>query len=331
MNPKVSVVIPTHARPRQDEMLERALRSALGQTYTKVEVLVVENGLPNGTSALLRRLWPREPRLRYLYQSEASAALARNAGVQAARGAYIAFLDDDDEWLPTKLERQVEVLERFPDVGVVSCRASVMTRLGAIIGEQPKFRGHPSLDVLVAQGCVIPTMSCAVVRRGCFDQAGFFDGRYRIVHDFEFYLRVARVTRCMTLDEPLVRYHAHEGNLTRQAVVMWQEMTAATSTIQPSREFGVGRHALRAALRRYRRNLSHAHYRQAADAFDAKHYRDATRAFWRAVCLDPAVGLAMPGGRFQHPAYRALRPYFAVGYCVAAAFVRWTPDGRGVQ
>lgn len=107
MNPVVSTVIPTRNRPL---IVERAVKSALAQTFTQIEVIVVIDGLDACTREVLAEI--DDARLKVIeLPTRGGAAAARNAGVSEARGEWIAFLDDDDEWLPQKLERQIEVAQ----------------------------------------------------------------------------------------------------------------------------------------------------------------------------------------------------------------------------
>jgi glycosyltransferase involved in cell wall biosynthesis len=117
--PKISIVIPTYRRP---ELVYRAVQSVLNQTFRDIEVIVVIDGTEPETRSHLLAL--ADDRLRVLESGQnQGSALTRNQGVTAARAQWIAFLDDDDEWLPTKLERQFEVLARSPySLPIISCR-----------------------------------------------------------------------------------------------------------------------------------------------------------------------------------------------------------------
>jgi glycosyltransferase involved in cell wall biosynthesis len=140
----VSVIIPTHKRA---SLLRRAVQSVLEQTYTSLEIIVVENGESSEGKVVIevfRRLHPGVP-FRYVYQRQGSLPRARNAGICAARGEHLAFLDDDDVWLPTKLERQVAVLDHDPGIGLVTCRAWLVNEKGEVMGERPRFRGGPDV------------------------------------------------------------------------------------------------------------------------------------------------------------------------------------------
>jgi glycosyltransferase involved in cell wall biosynthesis len=117
--PIVSAVIPTHGRPR---LLACAVRSALRQTWSPMEVVVVVDGPDPATTLCLKTI--TDPRLRVVVLPEpCGGSEARNVGVRVARGDWIAFLDDDDEWLPEKIERQMHAAHAMPDwFPVVSCR-----------------------------------------------------------------------------------------------------------------------------------------------------------------------------------------------------------------
>jgi glycosyltransferase involved in cell wall biosynthesis len=118
-SPRVSVVIPTRNRP---ELVLRAVRSALGQTYRNLEVVVVVDGPDAETVKAVTDLGESRVRVRHLTESVGGAE-ARNVGVRAALGEWIAFLDDDDEWLPTKVEKQAEAaIKSGNPLAIVTCR-----------------------------------------------------------------------------------------------------------------------------------------------------------------------------------------------------------------
>lgn len=114
--PLVSVVIPTYNRAY---CLKRTIDSALQQTYENVEVIVVDDGSTDDTAALVEREFGDDSRVRYLTQPNQGVATARNTGLNASRGEFIALLDSDDVWRPWKVAVQVAVLERFPQAGMV--------------------------------------------------------------------------------------------------------------------------------------------------------------------------------------------------------------------
>ncbi len=116
MNPMlVSVIIPTYNRART---IERAVNSVLAQTWKEVEVIVVDDGSTDQTSEVLKVYGDK---IRVIHQQNGGASAARNTGIKAATGEIISFLDSDDEWLPSKTERQVKLLQRTESSGVVCC------------------------------------------------------------------------------------------------------------------------------------------------------------------------------------------------------------------
>ena len=116
MNQLVSVIVPTHNRALR---VSRAIDSVLGQTHGEVEALVVDDGSTDDTRDRIAARYRDEPRVRYLYRPNGGPAAARNTGLEAATGGFVAFLDSDDEWLPWKLEMQLRCLELLPGAGMI--------------------------------------------------------------------------------------------------------------------------------------------------------------------------------------------------------------------
>ncbi len=132
--PLVSVVVPTFNRAY---CLERTVNSALSQTHRNVEVILVDDGSTDDTAALVERRYGDDARVRYLHQSNQGVAVARNTGLAAARGEYVALLDSDDIWYPWKLTVQVAVFERFPEAGMVWTDMEAIDAAGNVT--QPKY------------------------------------------------------------------------------------------------------------------------------------------------------------------------------------------------
>lgn len=128
-NGLVSVIIPTYNRSSDCKI---AVESVLSQTYGDVEVLVVDDGSVDDTREVVSGL---DERVRYIRQANAGVSAARNAGLDAASGEYIAFLDSDDAWLPWKLEAQLSVMCAFPDAGMVWTDMKAVNESGAILYE----------------------------------------------------------------------------------------------------------------------------------------------------------------------------------------------------
>jgi glycosyltransferase involved in cell wall biosynthesis len=126
----VSVVIPTYNRAH---LIGRAIESVLDQTYQPVEVIVVDDGSSDNTREVVERY---DPRVRYIRQANAGAATARNTGLRVARGEFLALLDSDDEWFPWKLEAQVRVLDRYPEIGMVWTDMTATDEAGVVLHDR---------------------------------------------------------------------------------------------------------------------------------------------------------------------------------------------------
>lgn len=208
MTPLVSVIIPTYQRVAK---LERAIRSIAQQNYPNVEIIVVDDHSSDSTFELVHRLQDEDPRIQYIrMESNVGPAGARNAGVAKSKGDYIAFLDSDDEWLPEKLRLQVDVLEEFPDAGIVftDCRM-INTKTGSIqklssinnkflfdleLREIPGrvnfFQLHgPIQESLFRKFFIV--ISSVVMRKEYYQLINGFDNRRFGTEDIDFFVRLA--------------------------------------------------------------------------------------------------------------------------------------------
>jgi glycosyltransferase involved in cell wall biosynthesis len=207
--PQVSVVIPTHNRAH---MLNEALGSVLAQTYHDFEIIVIDDGSTDNTPAICRK---HHTRIRYIYQESRGRSAARNAGITTAQGNYIAFLDDDDVWLPRKLGLQVDALERDRDVDLVYGPLYVTAGgCRSIMGEPPGLKDP--LEWLLFDPC-ITNPSVMMARRRTFDRVGLFDAAMEPCEDWDFLIRIAlKGGRFRFIDEPLAEYRLHSSNTISQ-------------------------------------------------------------------------------------------------------------------
>ena len=204
--PQVSIVIPSFNYGR---FIEQALRSALAQTFRDFEVIVVDDGSTDDTMQRVRTFGPS---VHYVHQANSGAAAARNAGILRSRGEFIAFLDADDIWLPTKLTRQVHVL-RSADASVAYTWWSFIDKDGAPLPQvkAPTFAGDVLSELL--RGCFV-TFSMLMVRRSCFDRIGLIDSRLPIAEDWDLLLRLATGGyRFAYVPEVLVKNRLHGASL----------------------------------------------------------------------------------------------------------------------
>jgi glycosyltransferase involved in cell wall biosynthesis len=208
-SPTVSVVIPTRDRRH---LLLRAVRSVLAQLHVGLEVLVVDDGSTDRTGEAVVSL--DDPRIRMLrHRSSRGVATARNAGVEAAEGTWIALLDDDDLWAPDKLARQVtaaeEVAARWAYAGVVE-----IDETGRILGGEPPPSPELLLRELPGRNLMPAGSSNVIVRAELLRSSGGFDAALRHLADWDMWLRLARYGPPACVAVPLVAYRLHPAQTT---------------------------------------------------------------------------------------------------------------------
>lgn len=202
-NEEISVVISTYQRP---DACERALRSVLDQTDPPLEVLVCDNGSTDGTEERIRAWERRDKRVRYLRtpRNSGTPGTTRNLGIEHARGEWIAFLDDDDEWLPGKLAAQRAALttESADLIGTNALRSD-----GSVyFPDAPPTLRPTRADLLRADPIIV---SSSLAPRDRLISAGGFQTSRRVrgIEDYAMWLELAgRGARLLILGEPLMRY-----------------------------------------------------------------------------------------------------------------------------
>ncbi len=203
--PQVSIIIPVYNRTHP---LVRALESLKKQTFTDFEILVVDD---HSEIDLKPYLEPFD--LRYLKTSGKGVSAARNTGVRAAKSNLIAFLDSDDEWLPTKLEKQINYLSINSSISIVHTN-EVWIREQKVIkqnSKQQKLGGR--LFAEFTKQCLIASSS-VLIRKSLFNQVGLFDESFPVCEDFDLWLRIAASYEIGFLEEELIIKHGgHEDQL----------------------------------------------------------------------------------------------------------------------
>jgi glycosyltransferase involved in cell wall biosynthesis len=208
--PKVSVIIPTYNRV---ESLQLAIESVLAQTFQDFEIVLVDDAPPGYARGVVASFDDR--RIRYIcHEINKGDAASRNTGILNSRGDYLAFLDDDDEWLPGKLQMQVDVLTTSsPDVGGVFTGKMVIDRAtGKISGIFSHEQGINSFGEMFT-GNVINTSSI-MVKKKCFEILGLFDEGIPYCSDYDMWIRISKDFRLQCIKQPLVKYFIHGNSLT---------------------------------------------------------------------------------------------------------------------
>jgi glycosyltransferase involved in cell wall biosynthesis len=221
--PDVSVVIPTHNRRR---LLGQTARSALGQVGVEVEVIVVDDGSSDGTADAVASIG--DDRIRLLrHQKPLGVAMARNAGAGAARGSWVALLDDDDLWAPDKLKRQLEAAAAA-EAGWVYAGVVEVDAEGRLLGGSAPPSPEELLAGLRRRNLMPAGSSNVVVRSDLLSASGGFDPRLRHLADWDLWLRLAGLGRPACVPAPLVAYRLHHG----QATLDTTGMLAEASTLE---------------------------------------------------------------------------------------------------
>jgi glycosyltransferase involved in cell wall biosynthesis len=205
MNPEmslVSVIVPVY---NADKYLGEALESIVGQTYSPIEILVVDDGSTDNSVNVAKSFKSVE----IISRKNNGAAVARNIGLKNCRGEFIAFLDADDYWVAHKTQRQMSYFYENPGVDCLAGRFRNFFETGASIPS-----GINKTDFLDDNLGKMPTLGTLLVRRNVFDRIGLFNPKLRIENDLDWLIRVRDAgIRLVSLDEILMFRRLHESNL----------------------------------------------------------------------------------------------------------------------
>ena len=199
-HPLVSVVIPTYNRC---EWLSRAIDSVLGQTYTRFELIVVDDGSTDETSDLLKAYGRN---IRVIRQENTGVSGARNAGIRTARGELIALLDSDDSWLPEKLEHQVNFFRSSADAMICQTE-EIWIRSGKRVNPKKRHRKFSGMIFEKTLPLCLVSPSAVMMRASLFREVGLFDEDLPACEDYDLWLRVTWKYPVHLIDMPLIVKH----------------------------------------------------------------------------------------------------------------------------
>lgn len=217
--PKVSVVIPAY---NAMVFLPETVESVLKQTYTDFEVLVINDGSSDNIINWASRV--QDLRVKLISQANQGLPGARNTGIYHAQGEYIAFLDADDLWEPTKLEKQVKRLDEDPSLGVVYTWSNLVDEQNRPTGRVFASVAEGNVWQQLLETDVISNGSSAVVRRCCFEMVGEFDRTLTSAEDLDMWLRIAAHYPFAVVKEPLTLYRHHFGSMSKNRQRMIQNL-----------------------------------------------------------------------------------------------------------
>lgn len=253
--PLVSVVIPTY---NGEEFLPAAVQSVIDQTFTDWEIIIIDDGSQNDIGHLI----PKSTKVKLFRRHHEGLCAARNFALLNSTGKYVAFLDADDLWLPTKLTEQVRVMEADSKIGLCYTDFQMVDVAGNHIGGG--FKGGAQSYASLLKGCCI-CLSTVMLRKECLDEPLPFDPSYHIAADYDLWLRIARKWNLKYLDSCQGFYRRHEMQISRQYRSTFREVTLLL------REHAklARAHSDKLALQSARKGLAGARINYAYQAFDA--------------------------------------------------------------
>ncbi len=204
----VSVIIPVF---NGEDVISSSIESVINQTYQADEIIVIDDGSTDSTKSIVARY---AASVRYIYQNNAGPAAARNHGITSANSEFIAFLDSDDIWIPSKLEQQIRRFLQDDTIGLVAsgycfCSENMEHRKDYTV---EKFSSkYISFKDLLSENYV--GTSSAVVRRDCFEKVGYFDESMVFGEDWNLWLRIARQYKVAYVAAVLCKYREHDRSI----------------------------------------------------------------------------------------------------------------------
>ncbi|WP_373069779.1 glycosyltransferase [Gemmatimonas sp.] len=235
---QVSVVMATLNGAR---FLERALSSVREQTVPPLEIIVVDDGSSDDSVAIAARMGAV-----VIAMAHGGVCSARNAGIIRANGTYVALMDQDDEWHPEKLERQIEAVRRFPDAVLVATDAELIDDRGTVTSAsfmhaptrgfdalrpastEDGFLYFPDLDAQIHETGWFILPSATLIRRDALLRVGMFSEAITLNEDVACFLKLMVQTSSVIVDRPLTRWRIHETNTHRDHVGMLRGRLALT-------------------------------------------------------------------------------------------------------
>jgi len=277
----VSVIIPTFNR---GYIVAEAIESVLSQTYRDFEIIVVDDGSTDNTREVLE---PYRDRIRYFYQENKGVAGARNKGIEESRGAFIAFLDSDDIWLPEKLERQRQLFDHCPELGLV------YTRFWRVYYGGQKKKLEPK-DKYLKKGYIYPQVlftyliwaGSVMARKDCFNRVGRFNTSLPLVQDRDMWLRIAREFKISFVNEPLVINRIQKDTVWASTSDTQRPMPEKEEMIRVAYRRFTRREKIRYFLT-YRFKLSTEYAKGAKSNLKAAKYSVSKRLYYKAILYYP--------------------------------------------
>ncbi|WP_417536742.1 glycosyltransferase, partial [Methylophaga sp.] len=279
MNSLVTVLTPSYNRV---DYIVDAVESVLDQTYSNIEYIVVDDGSKDGTFEILEK-YNSDSRVQLLFHPgrvNKGQSASLNLGLKHAKGEYVAILDSDDIFHSEKIKRQIEFLDRYPEIGMVYGQAMTISSDGEELFPIPSNdhceQGDPNYLLL---DCYMALPGGAMVRKSLFDRVGFFEESFRAGQDHDMVVRLAEAAPFAYMKGTVFYYRKHEGSIsTRGLETRWR----------------AGFEILRRAAARYPYNRSTIRKRRALLNYRMGQVFKSQGKVWRAVQYFMLAGLGDP-------------------------------------
>ena len=214
---KVSIIIPAY---NAETTIKRTIESVQRQTYADYELIVINDGSTDGTSKIVRQII--DPRIKLFSYENGGLPVARNRGIERAKGEYIAFLDADDLWTPDKLEKQLAVLEANPEAGVVYSQTYCIDRQENLLYycDPIHFEGNVLKELLLTN--FLHNGSNPLIRQRAIETVGKFDSNLKSSEDWDYYLRLAALYPFAVVPEYQILYRQTANNMSSNVATIKQ-------------------------------------------------------------------------------------------------------------
>lgn len=267
----VSVIVPVYNR---EHLVGKTIDSILAQSYPAVEIVAINDGSTDGSLSILTAYSQRHAgKITVIDQANGGQVRARNCGIRRSRGEYIAFLDSDDTWAREKLTLQIPLFR--DNVGLVYSGINEVDAQGAVVRKvlpEPGMRGEIYRHLLVRNRM---TGGTVVVTRKALDEAGHFDESFRAAENWDLWIRIARRFAADFVDQPLLNYLKHGGNMSqdgeRMAAANWAMLQKHIPSV-PSEE---------QLTKSYLEAYAHYYYQLGVHCFGQGSYGEARQMFRR--------------------------------------------------
>lgn len=276
-NNLVSIIIPAY---NQGRYLGEAIQSCLDQTYSDIEIIVVDDGSTDNTREVVKSFNNRK--IQYIYKQNGGLSSARNVGIRASTGEFITFLDSDDAFLPEKSTILVDKMNENPHLGFVAGHALLIDQRGIVIPN--KFETClpcPIQNLILGNPFHVGSV---LIKRTWQEKIGFFDEKLRSYEDWDFWLRLAFAGCPMdVIPRPVSKYRFHTGQMTRNGEQMTKANLAVLEKFFSYPDLTEDWQKMRSPA------YAHAHLRAAAHGYLSSDFNFAQEHLRKALTLDPAL------------------------------------------